>query len=99
MRGAARWSRRLVAALALLLAGCGSLVEPFEGAPQPAETAENGERVAVCYNKLFSTAAQVRSVAAEACGEHTTPQLVGQDLRLFCPLMTPVRATFLCVPE
>jgi hypothetical protein len=93
---------RLVAALlAGLVTSCGSLVEPFEGVPRPAPegVTEAGERVAVCYNKLFASVDQVRAVALEACGPKTVPQLVDQDLRLSCPLLTPVRANFVCAPE
>jgi hypothetical protein len=56
-------------------------------------------RVAVCYNKLFSTPEQVRAVAIEACGPKAEPQLVNQDLKLTCPVLTPVRANFRCVTE
>jgi hypothetical protein len=87
--------------LCLLLGACGSLVEPFEGAPRIAEpgTVEAGPRIAVCYNALFATPAAVRRVADEACGSGTIAQPAGQDMRLSCPLLTPVRASFVCAPE
>jgi hypothetical protein len=96
-------ARRLSTMLAAaMLAGCGSLTAPFEGVPSlvpPPGVSADSQRVAVCYNKLFTTPEQVRAVAVEACGADSDPQLVGQDLRLDCPVMTPVRAQFLCAPE
>jgi hypothetical protein len=93
-------ARCLLLALSLLLGSCGDLVAPFEGLPRLPEpgTTEAGPRVAVCYNALFSTPDAVRRVAEEACGSDTIPQPVGQDMRLNCPLFTPVRANFVCTP-
>jgi hypothetical protein len=85
---------------ALLTTSCGSLVAPYEGVPAiPHNGNDPGDRVAVCYNKMFSTPQQVHAVAVDACGPDTTPQLVGQDERLACPLLTPVRATYQCVQD
>ncbi len=85
----------------LLLGACGSLVAPFEGPPRSpeADVVEAGPRIAVCYNAMFSTPLAVRRVAEEACGTGTIAQPAGQDMRLSCPLLTPVRATFICAPE
>jgi hypothetical protein len=85
----------------LLLGACGSLVAPFEGLPRDADpgVVEAGPRVAVCYNAMFSTPQAVRRVAEESCGAGTIAQPAGQDMRLDCPLLTPVRATFICAPE
>jgi hypothetical protein len=100
-----RTRRRAALALALLTTtllstSCGSLVEPFQGVPRvPRGVDDPGDRVAVCYNKMFSTPAQVRAVAVDACGPDTSPQFLEQDTRLSCPLMTPVRATYQCVPD
>jgi hypothetical protein len=92
--------RRFSVSLCLLLTGCGGLVAPFEGVPRtaPAGTVEDGPRVAVCYNAMFSTPEAIRRVAEEACGSGTIPKPVGQDMRLSCPLLTPVRANFVCTP-
>jgi hypothetical protein len=86
---------------ALLPGACGSLVAPFEGVPRDPDpgTVEAGPRIGVCYNAVFTTPQEVRRVAQEACGSSTTPQPVKQDMRLICPLLTPVRATFVCTPE
>jgi len=94
--------RSVAAALSCLLLGaCGSLVAPFEGLARDPEPGviEAGPRIAVCYNAMFSTPQAVRRVAEEACGNNTIPRPLGQDMRLSCPLLTPVRATFICAPE
>ena len=95
--------RRLALLLALALAGCGAQqVAPFETIPRaPLRGPTQGlPRIGVCYNALFSTPEEVRATAEEACGSIGRPQLVEQDLRLACPLLTPTRATFMCVaPE
>jgi hypothetical protein len=93
--------RRASILLALLASGCGtSFVAPFEGIPEsPIGANSIGDRVAVCYNKMFSTPQQVLDIAVKACAPKTEPQLIDQDMRLSCPLMTPVRASFRCVPE
>src|SRR5579859_5317905 len=103
MRRVPSWRGRFASiALAALLAGCGSMTEPFEGVPSlepPPGVSADGDRVAVCYNKLFTTPEQVRAVALQACGRDSEPQLISQDIKLDCPVMTPVRAQFLCTPE
>lgn len=89
-------------ALAGLASACGSLVDPFEGVPPttaPPGIPGDSQRVAVCYNSMFSTPEQVRAIAAEACGPNTEPQLIGQDMKLYCPVLTPVRAHFVCAEE
>jgi hypothetical protein len=90
----------LVLTSTLLTTSCGGLVAPYEGVPDlPRGENDPGDRVAVCYNKMFSTPAQVHAIAVDACGPDTTPQLLGQDERLSCPLLTPARATYQCVQE
>jgi|SRR5438105_1297206 hypothetical protein len=87
--------------LCLSLTGCGGMLAPFEGPPRlaPTGTVEDGPRVAVCYNAMFATPEAVRRVAEEACGSGAIPKPVGQDMRLSCPLLTPVRANFVCSPD
>jgi hypothetical protein len=94
-------SRGLSLGLCLLMGACGSLVEPFEGVPRTPDpgVVETGPRIAVCYNAMFATPAAVRRVAEEACGSSTIAEPAGQDMRLSCPLLTPVRANFICTPE
>lgn len=86
---------------ALLPSACGSLVAPYESVPREPEpgTVEAGPRIGVCYNAMFTTPQEVRRVAQEACGSSAAPQPVEQDMRLSCPLLTPVRASFVCTPE
>jgi hypothetical protein len=101
-RSATGRRRRALLALVLVLptASCGSLTAPFEGVPRlPTKSNDPGDRVAVCYNKLFATPEQVRAVAIDACGPDATPQFLEQDERLACPLLTPVRATYQCLPD
>src|SRR5437868_5202954 len=95
------FSRGFTVFVCLLLTGCGDALAPFEGVPRlaPLGTVEDGPRVAVCYNALFTMPEAVRHVAEEACGSGTIPKPVGQDIRLSCPLLTPVRASFICSPD
>jgi hypothetical protein len=85
--------------LALLLAGC-SQAAPYEWSPLDARKGpgQSIPRVGVCYNAMFTTPDEVRAVAKEACTGIGSPELVEQDMRLACPLLTPVRATFACLP-
>jgi hypothetical protein len=85
--------------LALLLAGC-SQAAPYEWSPLEARKGpgETLPRVGVCYNAMFTTPEDVRAVAEEACTGIGSPHLVEQDMRLACPVLTPVRATFACIP-
>lgn len=86
------------AAVLALLSGCGAEFEPFEAAPRPIPShgAEQEDRVGICYNALFSTPDKVRETASQACGPGLTPVPEKQDLRLACPLLLPIRATFAC---
>jgi hypothetical protein len=98
-RSAARRAPILLIAAAL---GACSGPQPFQTRPQAApggSKAEAGTRVGVCYNAMFSTPESVQATAAEACGPDQSPELVGQDMRLACPLLTPTRATYLCKPR
>ena len=78
---------------------------PAPGMPTGPRAALKGQgesvpRVGVCYNAMFTNPDEVRAVAEEACTGIGKPQLVEQDMRLACPVLTPVRATFACVqPE
>jgi hypothetical protein len=94
--------RRFILCLCALLPGsCGSLVAPYEGVPREPEPGviDAGPRVGVCYNGIFTTPQEVRRVAQEACGPSAAPQPIEQDMRLSCPLLTPVRASFVCTPQ
>jgi hypothetical protein len=53
--------------------------------------------VSVCYSRLSSTPQKVIAIAAQECGPDKPPSLVEQKWDLHsCPLMTPIRATFVC---
>lgn len=53
--------------------------------------------VSICYSRLSSTPQKVIAIAAQECGPNKPPSLVEQKWDLhFCPLMTPIRATFVC---
>jgi hypothetical protein len=53
--------------------------------------------VSVCYSRLSSTPQQVIAVAAQECGPGKNPGLLVQKWDLHsCPLLTPIRATFVC---
>jgi hypothetical protein len=89
-----------LAAFILLLAGCTGL-EPYATEPRPRlpDADLSIPRVGICYSALFSTPEDVRAAATEACSRFGDPHLVEQDLRLACPLLTPARATFECLPK
>jgi len=96
-----RLRRASILGLALATAGCGSFLAPFEGVARlpRGDAVEAGPRVAICYNALFTTPAQVRKLAEDACGISAAPSFAAQDIRGLCPLMTPVRANFVCAPD
>jgi hypothetical protein len=93
-----RWRLSAVLTSAMLLAGCGTNLAPYETLPRASLTdpAAATLYVGVCYNALFATPAQVQEVAENACGLEGAARLLGQDMRLACPLLTPTRATFAC---
>ncbi|HJU19944.1 MAG TPA: hypothetical protein VJ770_26125 [Stellaceae bacterium] len=89
--------RALPLALALALAGCSALA-PYPTVP-PAGAAA-GPRVAICYNGLRSSRAELRAAAQQECPAHTAAHFVATDLRMnHCPLLLPTRATFLCAAK
>jgi hypothetical protein len=88
-------------AIAAALAGCSAL-EPFSTYPrQPeADAHDKGPRVAICYEPLVSPAALVLKAAQNECAANTVATRVDTDLLLlYCPLLLPARATFVCTPK
>jgi hypothetical protein len=83
--------------LAATLAGCGAL-DPYPAAPRaPQPGAPAGPRVAICYNTLTTTLAEVQTQAQQECAANTLAQPVDTDWYLQnCPLLLPARATFVC---
>jgi hypothetical protein len=83
-----------------LLAGCGAF-DPYPTAPYPSRAGDTpGQRVAICYNTLDATLAQVHAVAQQECPADTEAQPAKTDYYLDnCPLLLPGRATFVCVAK
>jgi hypothetical protein len=83
------------------VAGCSALA-PYPTAPpapSPGDTAA-GMRVAICYDRLRSSRAEVRARAQQECPAHTDATFVATDLRMeHCPILLPARATFVCTPR
>lgn len=87
-------------ALGVLAAACGQGGLPpsdTEAKPPPAGVHEDFSRIGVCYNRATSTPREVLDVARRNCEAGTRPRLIGQDMYLTCPLLTPTRATFACL--
>jgi DMSO/TMAO reductase YedYZ molybdopterin-dependent catalytic subunit len=104
--------RRLIATVlaflgAAALAGCSAL-DPYPTYPQaatagPAPGRAPAPRIAICYNALSTSLAQVRAEAQQECATdypRTRPEPAATDYYLQnCPLLLPARATFACIPE
>ena len=59
-----------------------------------------GPRVAICYNTLISSLAEVQQAAQQECAPETVATYSSTDWYLqFCPLLLPARATFVCAPK
>ncbi len=89
---------RIVCALLLTaLAACGGL-DPYATAPRAAQPGQPaGARVAICYNTLTTSLAEVAAEAQRECTAHTRAEPVDTDWYLQqCPLLLPARATFVC---
>jgi hypothetical protein len=86
--------------LAAALAGCGML-DPYPTQPRAAQPgAPPGPRVAICYNTLSTTLAEVQKEAQQECAAGTLAEPADTDWYLQnCPLLLPARATFLCRPK
>jgi len=85
---------------ALALTACSAL-QPYPTYPAaalPGET-DPGPRVAICYDTLVSSLDQVKAAAQQECAANTEATAVRADWHLdYCPLLLPVRATFVCSP-
>ena len=91
----------LALTVAVALAGCSAL-DPYPTYPQPAAAGakDAGDRVAICYDAVVSSAAEVHKEAQAQCAPNTRPTRVGTDWKLdYCPLLLPARATFVCAPQ
>jgi hypothetical protein len=91
----------LLLTIAVTGGGCSALT-PFATAPMAAKAGvvDAGPRVAICYNTLKTSAAQVQELGQAECLDEATAELIDTDYRLdACPLSTPARATFVCRPK
>jgi hypothetical protein len=83
------------------LAACSAL-DPFPTYPQQpvAGVKDAGPRVAICYDLLRSSRAEVQKAAQDECAPDTVAARVDTDWKLDdCPLLLPARATFVCTPK
>lgn len=90
----------LIAAM-LALAGC-SAFDPYPTYPRDpdAGVTDAGPRVAICYDTLVSTLAEVQKAAQQECAPDALATPVDTDWLLqYCPLLLPARATFVCAPK
>jgi hypothetical protein len=56
--------------------------------------------VAICYDTLVSTLAEVQAAAQQECAAETIATPVDTDWYIqYCPLLLPARATFTCAPK
>ena len=92
-----RRTRPLALLLLLALGGCGA-VDPYATIPRITQPGQpSGARVAICYNSLATTLADVKAQAQQQCDVGTTARQVDTDWYLqYCPLLLPARATFVC---
>ena len=91
----------LVLAASAGLAGCSAL-DPYPTYPQQpaAGVKDPGPRVAICYDVVKSSRAEVQKAAQDECAPNTVATRVDTDWKLdFCPLLLPARATFVCTPK
>lgn len=81
----------------LALIGCSAL-DPYATAPATLPpTAPPGARVAICYDRVNATPADVQKAAQRECPSGTAATLADTDWHMdFCPLLLPWRATFVC---
>jgi hypothetical protein len=88
-------------AAALALAGCSAL-QPYPTLPASARSgeAEQGQRVAICYDTLVSSLDEVQRAAQQECAPDTVATPLRTDwYKQHCPLLLPARATFACAPK
>lgn len=95
-----RRTAALLLIFAATLAGCSAL-DPFPTTPRAAAPgAPTARRVAICYNRLTTSLAEVQAQAQQECSANTVASPVDTDWYLQnCPLLLPARATFVCVAK
>ena len=87
----------LILLLLTSLGGCGA-IDPYPTVPRVAQPGQPpGQRVAICYNTMKSSLAQVQTEAQQECAANTLAAPVDTDWHMHnCPLLLPARATFVC---
>jgi hypothetical protein len=97
---------KAVAGLVLVVAAAGltacSAFNPYPTYPHPAAAGvkDAGTRVAICYDLMVSSRAEVQKAAQDECAPDTRATRVDTDWKLdYCPLLLPARATFVCAPK
>jgi hypothetical protein len=93
-------SAALLLIAAATLVGCTAL-DPYPTTPRAAQPgAPAGPRVAICYNRLTTSLAEVQAEAQQECNADTVASPVDTDWYLQnCPLLLPAHATFVCNPK
>lgn len=98
---------RYAGALSLIagvaLAGC-TLLDAYPTTPRAAQPGQPpGPRVAICYNTLTTSLAEVQAQAQKECSVGTPNSAATQvDTDWYlqnCPLLLPARATFVCTAK
>ena len=85
--------------LAAALIGCGAL-DPYPTGPGPATPGAASPRVAICYNGLETSLAEVQTQAQRQCPAGTTAEPEQTDFHLqTCPILLPARANFTCAKK
>jgi hypothetical protein len=91
-----------LACAAAALTGCSSALAPYPTQPSPAGpgVSDAGPRVAICYDSFVSTLDEVQKAAQHECAANTAATYSETDWYLvYCPLLLPARATFVCAPQ
>lgn len=96
----------LLLTLIATFAGCSAL-DPYPTQPRipppvtpTADVPAGPPRVAICYNTLTTTLAEVQTQAQQECAAGTRAEPADTDWYLQnCPLLLPARATFVCLPK
>jgi hypothetical protein len=85
---------------ATALGGC-NLLDPFPTTARGAQPGQPaGERVAVCYNSMTTTLAEVREQAQRECAANSVAEPVDTDWYMqTCPILLPARASFVCLSK
>ena len=60
---------------------------------------EDRDTVYICYSKRSTTPEAVRKMAQDECAKYDKVAVYRKQDILYCPVMTPARALFDCVPR